>query len=169
MRRWLFLCGFLLLLTGCANIRTVVQNVAELHPLNRINAAETQWKAKGLKNYRISVRYVSAWYLQTDTITVRNGIVTEHTATCAVSLLNVDGKCNVVEVDPQTLTVEGLFQQARKLVSMAATSKKSTDPLAGLSFQFDPTYSYPVRIASTPPHLIDADVAWIVETFERRD
>lgn len=161
------LCGFifLCLLTGCANIQAVVQDAAKIRFLNQIDAAEAQWKAKGLKSYRISIRAVSVWHLQTDSITVQNGTVTEHTATCEVSLLE-SGKCKVMPVDPQALTVESLFQKARQWVNSASSGNNPADALSGLSFQFDPTYGYPTKIASSPPHIMDADEAWIVEKFE---
>ena len=168
MIRRFALCGFmfLCLLTGCTNIQAVVQNAAKIEFLKRIDAAETQWKAKGVKSYRLSVQVVLAWRLQTDSITVQNGAVTGHSAVCGVSVLESGGKCELLAIDPQTLTIEELFQKARNLVNSASSDKYPTDAMSGLSFQFDPTYGYPVQIASSSPHISDTDVAWIVEKFE---
>jgi hypothetical protein len=168
MYRILSLAFGLLLLaqTGCSVVQSIAQSAAKDRLLAEIDAAEARWQAQDITDYRIVVRSASAWHSQTDTITVQDGIVTEHSASCGASLLESDNTCEVESIDPQTHTVEGLFDEARELVNRAASGESFAYQLGGLSFEFDPVYGYPNRVASSPPGVYDADWAWIVEGFE---
>jgi hypothetical protein len=140
--------------TGCTSIE-------KARLIGEINAAEARWQAQGITDYRIAVRFISVWRIQTDTLTVRDGLVTEHSALCATSLIPISDDCVIESIDPQAYTVEGLFARARNLVSRGI----NRGSIEGLSLRFDPVYGYPASIASSPPELIDADSSWNVEEF----
>jgi hypothetical protein len=133
---------------------------------DEIDAAEERWQAQGITDYRIAVRSASVWHNQTDIITVRDGDVTEHSASCTNSLLEREGECEIEPADPQTRTVEGLFAGARDLVNLAAGGESVVYVLEGLSFEFHSVYGYPELIASSPPNVYDAAWGWMVEEFE---
>ena len=160
--------GLLLLATqaGCNVAQSIAQEIAKDHLLSEIDAAESRWQEQNITNYRIVVRSASVWHLQTDTIIVHGGTVTEHSASCLNALLERDGECEIEPIDPQTRTVEGLFAKARDLVDLAASGDSIIYVMDGISFEFDPIYSYPELIASSPPNAYDAAWGWIVEEFE---
>lgn len=156
----------LLALTGCSAVQTLIAGSTQARLLAQIDEAESRWQAQALDSYTITVRTVSAWHMQVDTLTVQNGVVIGHEASCGRSLLDSAETCEVQPVEDEEFTVEGLFRLARAMVDTATRSELGASMMEGLRFEFDAVYSYPTRIVSSPVGVYDADVAWIVEAFE---
>lgn len=125
--------------------------------LDTIDQAESDWQDKGIGDYRLVITTISLWHLQTHTIVIRFGEISEATATCSPAPLEM-GSCEVTEFDPQTFTIAGLFTQARTMAQ--------TDEGRWTTITFDPTYHFPNRISYTNPTLNDANSTWNVDEFQ---
>jgi len=126
-------------------------------PLTPLEQGEESWARDGVDDYRIVVVITSIWHRQRHDITVRDGQVTEATATCDPAPTEL-GRCQVQPFDAEDYTMPGLFARARSLTY-------SRDAQYG-KIEFDATYGFPARMSYNHPDLIDEEWAWRVETFE---
>ncbi len=123
----------------------------------QIGSAEQRWQAQHIASYRIQVQQMSSiWHLQRHTITVRDGVVVDQSATCIPA--PIEGReCKVRPFVAEDYTVAGLFETARSIAKSTA---------GGMTITFDPTYGFPSTIGSAPPGVIDGDQSWVVLSFE---
>ncbi len=126
--------------------------------LDQIGRAEQTWQARKVLNYRVSVLHVqSIWHAQTYTLTVKNGVVVDQSATCIPAPF--EGRnCTVRSFKADDYTVTGLFATVRTMAQ--GESRK------GLTVTFDETYGFPKTIKSAPPGVVDGDSSWSVQKFE---
>jgi hypothetical protein len=129
---------------------------------DEVATAEEKWQAHGISSYQIEVQDVSMWQWQTVQVTVENGVVAAHTATCQPALLTFSesGECAVQPYDATQYTVAGLFDLARQY--------SEGERQAHSEITFDETYGFPTRIIYTNRDLLDADHSWSVVTFQPR-
>lgn len=127
-------------------------------PILQIQGEQRQWRDKNVPNYRISVLKVQAiFHAQTNTITVRDGKVSDQSAFCTPAPF--EGRaCQVQEFDPDEFTVEGLFETALKYAPESAKNQLLVD--------FDEEYHYPTRISRDDKDAIDDELLWRVVAFE---
>jgi hypothetical protein len=146
--------GLLIILT----ITLVACNLAAPTLLAEIDQAEQRWQDQGIDDYRLEVLVVnSIWHAQTHQLTVRDGLVVEQSAFCIPAPFEA-GKCTVEPFDAAAYTIPGLFAQAR--------AKAQQDQGQWTELVFDPTYSFPSRIAYDHPEILDEDNNWQVKAFE---
>jgi hypothetical protein len=152
----------LVVLVGFAGVLTQVAGLAfqddprtELR--HETDEAEQRWRASGITSYRIVVERVNATrHDQWDTIVVRDGQVTEHTAHCLQARPEPE-PCRVQAIDPAEYTVPGLFATARKLLAQ--------NPPEVVDLLFDDTLGHPRRMVRNIPRASDAFQFWRVESF----
>lgn len=142
---------FILMLAGCT-----VPGPSE--PDLLIASKQRQWGEKQIRNYRIAVLKVdSIWHAQTNTVTVRDGVVTEQSAVCIPAPFE-GRECTVKEFDSNKFTVDGLFDTA---LAYAPDSAKYQ-----LKVTFDEKYHYPTTISRDQANVTDDDISWRVASFE---
>lgn len=150
-----------LLQTGCGSLQRIDETLLGA----QIAQAEARWQGHAIESYHLRVRKASLWHVQTESITVQDGIVIEHRAVCVVAPLETDGTCDVEPVDVQMYTVEGLFATSRQFMD-ALSSDNVTIASQRLSLQFDPIYGLPTLMTSSPTEVTDAGASWVIEEFE---
>ena len=91
------------------------------------------------------VRLASEYGGRVDTITVAEGVVTDTSQTCFPAQ-----NCILREVEPQTLTIEALFETADFVLGL-------NDPETEMTF--NKTYGYPNAV-------IYEDASWVVNDFK---
>ncbi len=123
-----------------------------------IASKQSQWQAKNIRSYRISVLKVQAvFHAQTNTITVTDGVVTHSSAICTPSPM--EGRaCQIQEFNPAEFTVDGLFQTALKYAPESAKYQ--------LRATFDDTYHYPLTISIDQEQVIDDETFYRVVSFQ---
>jgi hypothetical protein len=156
-RGTVFQCLLLMtiLLAGCQGIlprgRTVIQK--------QIDEAETKWLAVEPGQYYITVDDISLWHWQTYHLTVVDGAVTDHAASCTPAPIEYHD-CEVVPYDPEEFTIPGLFLRAR---SLALTAREN--PGFRLEISFNPDFHFPRKIVYGNPRAIDSDGSVVVQSF----
>lgn len=109
-------------------------------------AAVALWNEQAFSNYQVTVNHRQpSWDTQYITITVADGTVTDTSQTCFP-----EQNCILREVNPQTLTIEALFQTAESVLSL-------NDPETEITF--NKTYGYPNAV-------IYEDASWVVNEFK---
>lgn len=123
-----------------------------------IASKQKQWNEKQIHNYRIAVLKVqSIWHAQTNTITVRDRVITEQSAVCTPAPFE-GRECKVNEFDANEFTVDGLFRTALQYAPESAKYQ--------LRVTFDEKYHYPTTISSDQADVSDDDIFWRVSSFE---
>lgn len=149
--RFGFILLLIFLLGGCT-----VPGPSE--PAVQITSAQNQWRAKDIRSYRIAVMKVQAiWHAQTNTVTVRDGAVTEQSAVCTPAPFE-GHECKVQAFDANEFTVNGLFQTALALAPESAKYQ--------LRVTFDEQYHFPKTISSDQKEVVDDETFWRVVSFE---
>ncbi len=127
-------------------------------PLAQIQTKQDQWHAKNIRSYRISVLKVQAiFHAQTNTVTVRDGVVTDQFAACTPAPFE-GRECRVQEFEANEFTPDGLFQTA---LAYAPESAKYQ-----LRVTFDEQYFFPATISSDQKEVVDDETFWRVVAFE---
>jgi hypothetical protein len=125
---------------------------------SQIDAAQSQWQAKNVRSYQISVMRVnSIWHAQTNVVVVKDGAVVDKSATCVPAPF--EGKtCTVQEFNADEFTIDGLFKTAREIVSQNQGNRE-------VKITFDETFHFPATIVSDDPKAVDDDSMWRVVSF----
>ncbi|HEX3049428.1 MAG TPA: DUF6174 domain-containing protein [Aggregatilineaceae bacterium] len=158
------LCGGLVISETAANPNPPSVMVEPALPnslLSQLDEAETQWQAAGISSYTISVTDASFWSVQTNTITVEDGVIIDQSATCINSPMQQDGACQPKPFDPAAYTVSGLFEHAR--------SSAAIDEGLYTTITFDPEFHFPSSIGFDNPEILDEQWIITVESFEVSD
>lgn len=102
-----------------------------------LEAAETAWQAQEISRYMIVVAYTPSHTVNQSiyTLTVDNGEIVEESATCVA--FGTNPSCVVEDIDPNTLTVPGLFATARNALNNDLIND------TGNGFNFHDTYGLP--------------------------
>lgn len=124
--------------------------------LEMLTAGERQWQQGGIVNYRIVVTDANFARIQTNTITVRNGIVVDQSATCTGPAIWRSLPCKVQPFNAMDYIVPGLFARAQD--DLANTTHTTT-------ITIDPHYGYPRVITTHIPNLYDSEHDVRVVTF----
>ena len=104
------------------------------------------WNDQAIANYQVTINHRQpTWDTQYITITVADGVVTDTSQTCFPAQ-----NCILREVDPQTLTIEALFETADFVLGL-------NDPETEMTF--NKTYGYPNAV-------IYEDASWVVNEFK---
>ena len=104
------------------------------------------WNEQGIASYQVPVNHRQpTWDTQYLTITVAEGVVTDTSQTCFPAQ-----NCILREVEPQTLTIEALFETAEFVLGL-------NDPETEMTF--NKTYGYPNAV-------IYEDASWVVNDFK---
>ncbi len=104
------------------------------------------WNDQAVTNYQVTINHRQpTWDTQYITITVADGVVTDTSQTCFPAQ-----NCILREVDPQTLTIEALFETADFVLGL-------NDPETEMTF--NKTYGYPNAV-------IYEDASWVVNEFK---
>lgn len=104
------------------------------------------WNDQAVSNYQVTVNHRQpTWDTQYITLTVTDGVVTDTSQTCFPAQ-----NCILREVDPQTLTIEALFETAEFVLGL-------NDPETEMTF--NKTYGYPNAV-------IYEDASWVVNEFK---
>ncbi len=132
--------------------------LASCRPMSTIDRQEEKWRSQHIADYRIRVLAVnSIWHAETRAVTVRGGVVTDHSAACIPAPLE-SGSCAAHAYDPQDFTVEGLFAQAR--------AELRVDGGRHTRVEYDPACGFPLVIAYDYPGIVDEDRITRVTAFE---
>lgn len=127
-------------------------------PIALIASKQNQWEAQNIRRYRIAVQKVQAiFHAQTNTITVQDGIVTEHSASCTPAPFE-GRECKIQSFDPNEFTVEGLFKTALTYAPDSAAQQ--------LRVTFDEKYHFPKTISRDQANVADDETFWRVVSFE---
>ena len=127
-------------------------------PVAQITSKQSQWQAKQIRSYRISVLKVQAvFHAQTNTITVQDGQVVAQSAICTPAPIETRG-CEVQAFDPNEFTVDGLFATALKYAPASAKYQ--------LRVTFDETFFFPAFISIDQKELLDDEGVWRVVAFQ---
>lgn len=114
-----------------------------------LTSAVSLWDNQEIVRYQITVRHRQpTWNTQNITITVEDGVVIDSTHTCFPQQ-----DCIMQDIDPETVTVEALFETAENIISL-------NDPETEVSF--NQTYGYPNSI-------IYEDASWVTDGFKLLD
>lgn len=127
-------------------------------PVAQISSKQSQWQAKGVRSYRISVLKVQAvFHAQTNTITVQDGKVVAQSAICTPAPMETRG-CKVQAFDPNEFTVDSLFGTALKYAPESARYQ--------LRVTFDENYYFPTMISVDQREVVDDEDSWRVVAFQ---
>jgi hypothetical protein len=114
--------------------------------LAELETAVSLWHSQAIERYQITVRHRQAtWNTQIFTITVENGTVVDNKHSCFP-----EQDCILQEVDPDTLTIEALFETAAAVIGFS-------DPETEITF--NPSYGYPNA-------LIYEEASWTLDSFK---
>lgn len=122
------------------------------------DAQADKWAAQNITSYQIQVTEISLWNIQTHTVTVKDGVITEEFATCQPSLLSFDGTCQIEPYEAENFTVPGLFALAQRFMEQ--------DNGEWTTITYNETYYFPADIAYNNPDIYDEEVSWRVDSFE---
>lgn len=104
------------------------------------------WNDQAVTNYQVTINHRQpTWDTQYITITVADGVVTDTSQTCFPAQ-----NCILRDVEPQTLTIEALFETADFVLGL-------NDPETEMTF--NKTYGYPNAV-------IYEDASWVVNEFK---
>lgn len=104
------------------------------------------WNDQAIANYQVTINHRQpTWDTQYITITVADGVVTDTSQTCFPAQ-----NCILRDVEPQTLTIEALFETAEFVLGL-------NDPETEMTF--NKTYGYPNAV-------IYEDASWVVNEFK---
>jgi hypothetical protein len=104
------------------------------------------WNDQEISNYQVTINHRQpTWDTQYITITVADDKVTDTSQTCFPAQ-----NCILREVDPQTMTIEALFETAEFVLGL-------NDPETEMTF--NKTYGYPNAV-------IYEDASWVVNEFK---
>lgn len=113
--------------------------------LQELEAAVQKWESHGITSYTLRVRHSQpTWSIQIIDVTVENGQVIEWEQSCFP-----ERNCILREIDPQSFTIDALFETARRVAALGDENIEIT---------FTKTYGYPNAI-SYP------DGFWNLEAF----
>ncbi len=116
---------------------------------NDLETAVSLWNSHEIARYQVTVRHRQpTWSTQNITITVEDGVVIDSTHTCFPQQ-----DCIMRDVDPQSVTIEALFETAENVLSL-------NDPETDMTF--NQTYGYPNSI-------IYEDASWVTDGFQLLD
>ncbi|MBK8905515.1 MAG: hypothetical protein IPM53_30315 [Anaerolineaceae bacterium] len=111
-----------------------------------LETAVALWNDQAVASYQVTINHRQpTWDTQYITITVEDGAVTDTSQTCYPAQ-----NCVLRDVDPQTLTIEALFQTAEFVLGL-------NDPETEMTF--NKTYGYPNAV-------IYEDASWVVNDFK---
>ncbi len=111
-----------------------------------LDTAVALWRDQAISHYQVTINHRQpTWDTQYITITVENGVVVDTSQTCYPQQ-----RCVLREVDPQTLTIEALFETAEFVLGL-------NDPETEMTF--NKTYGYPNAV-------IYEDASWVVNDFQ---
>jgi hypothetical protein len=149
--------------TGLVSV-TASNNVQySVTPLAELDTREQAWRALGIDDYQITVRFTGAWESFAATITVQDGINGECTVEQPHILANglhVNDECDLMtDLSDQ---VTGLFAIVRSLPVIAQNIQAEVTP----EVDFDATYYFPTRIVFAPTNIDDAWYIYEVIGFE---
>ena len=114
--------------------------------LAELETAVSLWQSQAVGQYQVTVRHRrGSWNVQIFALTVENGRVVDSEHTCFPQQ-----DCILQEVDPETLTIEALFETADAVIAL-------NDPETEISF--NPTYGYPNTVSYQ-------DGIWTLEGFK---
>lgn len=122
------------------------------------DAQADKWAAQNITSYQIQVTEISLWNIQTHTVTVKDGVITEEFATCQPSLLSFDGTCQIEPYEAENFTVPGLFALAQRFMEQ--------DNGEWTTITYNETYYFPTDISYNNPDIYDEEVSWRVDLFE---
>jgi hypothetical protein len=104
------------------------------------------WNDQAIANYQVTINHRQpTWDTQYITITVADGVVVDTSQTCFPAQ-----NCILRDVEPQTLTIEALFETADFVLGL-------NDPETEMTF--NKTYGYPNAV-------IYEDASWVVNEFK---
>ncbi len=120
--------------------------------------AEALWKTSGVDSYRIQVRIGGAWWLNTYTITVRNGLIADVAVQCDPGMVGLTNCPDDPAAAAEDFTVPALFTGAHRFVD--------SGDAAWFTASFDPTYGYPASMRFDHPDMLDEEWFITVLSFE---
>jgi len=126
-------------------------------PLDLENA-ETLWHAASIDSYRIKVQIGGAWRLNTYTITVQHGEITNAVVQCGPGMVGLVDCPEDAQAAAHDFTVAGLFTQLHSIID--------TDNAAWLTASFDPALGYPMSMGFDHPEIMDEEWFINVLSFE---
>ncbi|MCA9921286.1 MAG: hypothetical protein KC421_02885 [Anaerolineales bacterium] len=111
-----------------------------------LETAVSLWNSHNITAYSIEVRHARpTWNTQIIKLVVEDGIVSDFEHTCYP-----ERDCVLRDVDPQSMTVENMYDVARQIIPLVDLNPEVT---------FNHTYGYPTAIGNN-------DAGWVFDTFE---
>jgi hypothetical protein len=125
------------------------QNLAE---------AQARWQAQKPQSYRLTIRTVSLWNIQTISLQVENDKVLQSSAECEPAPLQ-PAACQVAPYVAEDYTIPALFAKIQSAITYPGSENLTVD--------YDATLGYPFRIAFDDPQAIDEEWLWQVIDFQK--
>jgi hypothetical protein len=117
--------------------------------MTELETAVALWQSQGVARYEITARHSQpTWNTQVIAITVEDGVVIDSDHTCFPQQ-----DCILKEVDPETVTIEAMFETAESVIGF-------NDPETQITFSS--SYGYPSTV-------IYEDASWVLDGFKRLD
>lgn len=127
--------------------------------LQTLDQQESDWRARDIDAYTITVSDTDAWRRHTYTLTVEGGAVVDVETAC-VWLFDTGDTCDAPLNDLNVYTVPGLFDHAYEAIRYAQYSD-----LRVVSVEYDIEYGFPREVVFNDLGVTDGISRWFVESF----